>query len=168
MPLELCQFSPEDRDALQLVEYEPMNMTEPTAPPIIPIEKLIKIYVRMRDAKSAWNKERDAEEKEKFGTPMEMIERELLARAQAQGVDGFKTEFGTMYVSETVRASGADWGAFVGWLKDIDADPLDYLEKRIKVDGIKRFMEANDGALPPGVNIFKKVDANIRRSTDAV
>jgi hypothetical protein len=168
MPLELCHFPPEESAALQLVEYAPMDMSEPTAPPIIPIEKLIKIYVRMRDAKSAWNKVKDAEEKEKFTGPMELIERELLARAQSQGVEGFKTEFGTMYISETVRASGADWGLFTGWLKDIDADPLDYLEKRIKVDGIKRFMEANDGALPPGVNIFKKVDANIRRSTDAV
>lgn len=127
----------------------------------IPIDRLVKIYVKIRDAKSAAQKEFDALKKT-FDEKLASIATELKARAQAEGVEGFKTDEGTVYLSETMKTSCGDWNAFGLFLKE--HDPLEFLEKRISSTAIKEFMKQNEGQLPPGVTIFKEIEAKIRRA----
>ena len=127
----------------------------------VPIDKLVKIYVKIRDALSAEKKKYETIEAE-FKGQMAMIATELKARAQAEGVEGFRTDFGTVYMSETMKTSCADWSAFGDFLKD--HDPLEFLEKRISSTAIKEYMKQTDGQLPPGVSIFKELEARVRRS----
>lgn len=127
----------------------------------VPIDTLVKIYVKIRDAKAAAKKVFEAEA-EKLETKLAMIATELKARAQAQGVDGFKTEFGTVFLSETMKTSCADWSAFGEFLKT--HDPLEYMEKRISSTAVKEYMKTNAGQLPPGVNVFREIEARVRRS----
>ena len=127
----------------------------------VPIDKLVKIYVKIRDALSAEKKKYETIEAE-FKGQMAMIATELKARAQAEGVEGFRTDFGTVYMSETMKTSCADWSAFGEFLKD--HDPLEFLEKRISSTAIKEYMKQTDGQLPPGVSIFKELEARVRRS----
>jgi hypothetical protein len=127
----------------------------------MPVDTLVKIYIKIRDAKSAAKKEFDKAE-EGFNTKLAMISTELKARAQAEHVEGFKTEFGTVYLSETMKVSCADWGAFGTFLTD--HDPLEFMEKRISSTAIKDYMKANEGQLPPGVNIFKEIEARVRKA----
>lgn len=125
------------------------------------IETLVKIYVKIRDAKSAAKKEFDKAE-EAFNTKLATVATELKARAQAQGVEGFKTEFGTVYMSETMKVSCADWSAFGTFLTG--KDPLEYLEKRVSSTAVKEYMKANEGQLPPGISIFKELEARVRKA----
>jgi hypothetical protein len=127
----------------------------------VAVDILVKLYVKIRDAKSAAKKVFDTAEA-KFNEQLAQVSTELKARAQAEGVEGFKTEFGTVYLSETMKTSCADWGAFGKFLED--HDPLEFLEKRISSTAIKDYMKENEGQLPPGVNIFKEIEARVRRA----
>ncbi len=129
--------------------------------PQIPVDKLVKIYVKIRDALSAEKKKFDAIEADYKGQ-MAMVATELKARAQAEGVDGFKTEFGTVYLSETMKTSCADWGVFGEFLKT--HDPLEFMEKRISSTAVKEYMKQNEGQLPPGVSVFREIEARVRRA----
>ncbi len=128
----------------------------------IPVDRLVKIYVKMREAKAAEVKAHDARIKETYDLPMAQIATELKARAQAEGVEGFKTDFGTVYMATDFKASCADWGAFYGWIMANDA--MDFLERRISAGKVKDYMAANDGELPPGVNVFKELVARVRKA----
>lgn len=127
----------------------------------VPIDTLVKIYVKIRDAKSAKKKSYDAEAAD-LDEKLAMVATELKARAQAEGVDGFKTGFGTVYLSETMKTSCADWFAFGEFLKT--HDPLEFMERRVSSTAVKEFMKQNEGQLPPGVSIFKEIEARVRRA----
>lgn len=128
---------------------------------MIAIDQLVKVYVRIRDAKTeikrAYEKEAAA-----LDAQLERVATELKARAQADGVDGFKTEFGTVYLSETMKTSCADWAAFGEFLKT--HDPLEFMEKRVSSTAVKEYMKQNQGQLPPGISIFKEIEARVRRA----
>jgi hypothetical protein len=127
----------------------------------VPVDTLVKIYVKIRDAKSAAKKEFEKAETA-WNEKLALITTELKARAQAAGVEGFKTEFGTVYLSEIMQISCADWGAFGEFLKD--KDPLEYMEKRISSTAVKNYMKTSGGVLPPGVNVFREIEARVRRA----
>lgn len=127
----------------------------------IPVNKLVKIYVRIREAKGVKQKAFDAEIKT-LDDQMKTIATELKQRAQTEGVNGFKTEHGTVYMATSLKTSCQDWGIFYDWIKANDA--LDFLERRISSGKVKDFMEAHDGELPPGVNIFKELEARVRKA----
>ncbi|MHB0965327.1 MAG: Mom family adenine methylcarbamoylation protein [Bellilinea sp.] len=142
---------------------------EQTAPvvencaPQIPVDKLVKIYVKIRDTLSERKREFDAVEKDLKGQ-MAMIATELKGRAQLEGVDGFKTEFGTVFLAETMKTSCADWAVFGEFLKT--HDPLEFMEKRISSTAVKEYMKVNGGQLPPGVSVFREIEARVRRAGD--
>lgn len=125
------------------------------------VDKLVDVYIKLRDRRAArtsqYEKE-DKTDKEK----MEVVEAALLKRAEEEGVTGFKTEHGTTYVDVKYLCSGADWGAFYNWMKENDA--LDMLERRIKSTSIKTYMEENEGAIPPGVNVMSVRQMKVRRN----
>ena len=127
----------------------------------VPIETLVKIFVKIRDAKNAAKKKFEAEAAE-LEAKLDAIATELKSRAQEQGVDGFKTDYGTVSLVETMKTACADWGAFGEFLKD--HDPLEFMEKRISSTAVKTYMKDHEGMLPPGVSIFKEVEARVRRA----
>lgn len=128
-----------------------------------PVDRLVKIYVKIRDAKAAKNKAHDAEIKE-LDDQMRAVAAELKSRAQADGVEGYRTDFGTVYMAVDIKTSCQDWGAFYDWIKQNDA--LDFLERRISSSKVSGYMESTGGELPPGVNIFKTLEARVRRATE--
>jgi hypothetical protein len=125
------------------------------------VNMLTALYIARRDEKAAAKKEFDSEYA-MLDADLSAIATELKARAQAEGVDGFKAESGTVYLSETMKVSGSDWNAFSEFLKT--HDPLEFMEKRISATAVKTFMKDTDGQLPPGVSIFKEIEARVRRA----
>lgn len=129
---------------------------------IIPIDRLVKVYVKMRDAKSEMTKRHDAEVAV-LDEAMDKISVEFKRRALEQGTDGFKTDFGTVYLQTSLKSSCADWQIFYDWMQKENA--LDFLEKRISNGQIKTYMEEHEGALPPGISVFKEIEARVRRNS---
>ncbi len=128
--------------------------------PKAPIDKRVAKYVALRDARAAANKEA-GEVDASYKSAMEAIEHSLIAEAQATGVTGFKTEFGTTYLEERMLASIADEKAFFDFV--LEQGDLDFFERRIKVTHINEYAKLNEGRMPPGLNYFREMTMKVRR-----
>jgi hypothetical protein len=129
---------------------------------VIPIERLVRIYVKIRDAKCELKKVQDAEMRA-LSDQQDRIAVELKKRAMEAGVNAFKTDAGTASMTTSIRASCSDWDAFGVFLKD--QDPIEFLGKSVKSATIRAYMDEHDGGLPPGINIFKEVSVSVKRAS---
>lgn len=125
----------------------------------IETDRLVRTFIRIRAERSeltAAFTEKDDALKESLRT----IEAELLARAQADGVKGFSTKDGTTYIAEEAHASVAmpdDFRAFV-----LDTGDLDFYEQRPSLKHIKEYQERHEGAVPPGIKLFRENRMRVR------
>ena len=123
-------------------------------------DKLVKTYVRMRDARSKLSAEFKKKDEE-IKAQMERLELFMLEQMQNTGVESFKTLDGTAYRTETMVPTGSDWDAFFKWVKETNG--FDFFFKRIKADAVKDYMDQNGGKAPPGVSVFAKYGVTVRR-----
>lgn len=123
--------------------------------------KLVKAYVKMRDAKAAL--EREYEEKiNDLSEQMGIIEHELLEICKSTGQDGGKTEYGSFTRTVKTRYWTNDWDSMFTFIRDNDA--VELLEKRIHQGNFKEFLEQNPGKMPAGVNVDSKYAITVRRA----
>lgn len=128
------------------------------------IEKLTKAYIAIRDHRAEIKKAFEDEYKE-LGSKMDRLEAELLRFLQDNHSDAVKTTFGTVYRQEEVKPSCQSWTDLDAWIEtNPDVTPSDVLEKRLSKKFITEYMDAHDGALPPGVSIYREYVARVRRS----
>jgi adenosine deaminase len=122
---------------------------------------MTKAYVNLREARHKLKREFE-EQDQKLKAKMERLEAEMLKFLQENNTDSVKTQSGTFYRQEEVTPTGSDWDAFYQWVAKNDA--FDALERRIKKTFIKEYMEMHDGAIPPGVSVYREYVARVRRS----
>lgn len=123
-------------------------------------KRLVNVYLKMRDAKTALTRQFE-EEKAKLDGKMELVEQALLKFLNDHKMDSAKAGAATFYRQEEIIPAGSDWDRFYKWVKKEDA--FEALEKRIKKTFIKEYMEANDGAIPPGVTVHRTYAVRVRR-----
>lgn len=124
-------------------------------------DKLMKAYIRIRDQKTAEARVWDEREAKLTGD-LKAIELELLRRSQVEGVTGYKVAgVGTAYQATSTKVSMADDVAFFAFVKA--TGDLDFLERRVSSKHVTEYMEANEGRLPPGINIFRELSMRVRR-----
>jgi hypothetical protein len=128
-----------------------------------PVEKdrLVAMRIKMRDTKTEMKKAFEAEY-DAVTVAEKTVDAELKRICQEEGITGFKTEYGTVSLVETMKTGCADWSAFGDFLKT--QDPLNWLTNSIKQAPVKEYMEAHEGELPPGVSVFRETEARIRRA----
>jgi len=124
-------------------------------------DRLVKIRIKMRDAKSEMKKKFDLEY-DAITQQEKAVDAEMKRLCILEGTTGFKTEFGTVSMVETMKTSCADWTAFKDFLSH--EDPLNWLTNTIKSAAVKEYMKDHEGQLPPGVSIFKELEARVRRA----
>jgi hypothetical protein len=122
---------------------------------------LTKTYVKIRDARTALKRKFD-EEDGKLKAKLERLEGAMLKFLQESGIDSAKTENGTFYRQEEITPTGSDWDRFYQWIAENDA--FDALERRIKKTFVKEYMETHEGAIPPGVTVYREYVVRVRRS----
>ena len=125
-----------------------------------PVDKRVAKFVALRDARATNNKAADQMD-QAYKQAMAAIEASLIKDAQEQGVTGFKTESGTTYLDEVLRASVADDNVFYAFVKD--TGDLDFFERRLSSTHIKEWQKENNGMLPPGLNVFRELTMKVRR-----
>ena len=143
-------------DATQLAEFVAQI-------PKLPRDKLVKLFVRTRDEKSKAKREADAVEAQ-FKLIMESCENTMLASCDATGDTGFTTPYGTTYQAETMKISIADDAAFFDFVKQ--QGDLDFFERRVASKHVQAHMALNNGAAPPGLNIFKERVIRVRKASE--
>ena len=100
-------------------------------------------------------------EEAKLKGDLEEITNFMLTCLNDGGMESVKTTEGTFFRKEKVIPQGADWDAFYKWVAKNDA--FDALERRIKSTFITDYMKEHDGALPPGVNVFRQWTVGVRK-----
>jgi hypothetical protein len=125
-------------------------------------EKLVSVYVKIRDAKAAKTKEMEDAIKT-LDDQLEAIEQELLAICKTTGQEGGKTAAGSFTRSVKTRYWTSDWESMYEFVLDNKVPEL--LERRIAQGNFREFLENNPDLLPKGVNVESKYSITVRRST---
>lgn len=128
------------------------------------IEKVVQAYNAIRDARTVRRHAYEAEDV-KLEADQQLLKGVLLQLLNQSGARSMTTDAGTVFKSEKIKPSAADWGVIWDWMKEHDAPDL--VERRLKTTFIKDYMEANAGALPPGVNVMREFEVTVRRPTKA-
>jgi len=128
----------------------------------IPLDKLARVYRKIRDQISTLTKEYDTQV-EVLKAQQEEIKNAMKDQMQALGVTSVRTPQGTVVLSVKTRYSTADWDSFKKFV--VEQDALDLFEKRIAQGNMKQFLEENPGVVPPGLNSNAEYDISVRKPT---
>jgi len=123
----------------------------------VPLDKLVRIYMKMRAKLS----ELDAQV-EALKEQQQMIKTEIKDRLRSVGAKSMKTEHGTVSLVEKTRYYTQDWDSFKRFV--IENDAVDLLEKRIAQTNMKTFLQENPTMVPPGLNSDTEIDVSIRKA----
>lgn len=123
----------------------------------VPLDKLVRIYMKMRAKLSELDGQIEALKEQQ-----QMIKTEIKDRLRSVGAKSMKTEHGTVSLVEKTRYYTQDWDSFKRFV--IENDAVDLLEKRIAQINMKTFLQENPALVPPGLNSDTEIDVSIRKA----
>lgn len=129
-------------------------MTDVTA------EKLVEIYVKIRDKRAQIQKEYEKEDG-RLKEQLELVTGKLLDICRETGVESMRTHAGTVSRSVTTRYWTSDWASMYEFIKEHDA--VNLLEQRIHQGNIKTFLSENPESVPKGLNSDSKYTIRVVR-----
>ena len=127
----------------------------------VPLEKLTRIYIKMRDKKA----ELEAELENQVGkleNDMGTVKAAILNHMKSLGVESLRTDAGTVYRTVRTKYSTSDWESMGKFILEHGVPEL--LEKRIQQTNMRVFLEENPDLLPPGLNSNMEYSVTIKRS----
>jgi microcystin degradation protein MlrC len=128
----------------------------------IPLDKLAKIYRKLRGKISELTQEYDTQV-EVLKSQQDEIKNAMKDQMKALGVTSVRTLEGTVVLSVKTRYSTQDWDEFKKFVLEHEA--LELLEKRIAQTNMAQFLEENPGSMPPGLNSSSEYDISVRKPT---
>ena len=123
--------------------------------------KLVQVYVKIRDARAAKTKEME-DAIAALDAQLDVIETELLELCKTTGQDGGKTQFGSFRRSVKTRYWTSDWDSMYRFIKEHDAPEL--LERRVSQTTFKEFLQANPDKMPEGMNVDSRYAITVTRA----
>ena len=132
-------------------------MTDAVVPDL---DRLVSVYIKIRDKKSELAAEFNEKEKE-FDAKLDKLKAVLLEHCKETGVESVKTASGTFWRTQRKRFWTSDWEAMNRFV--VDNEAVDLLEKRIHQGNMKQFLEENPDILPPGLNADSEYSITVRR-----
>ena len=124
--------------------------------------QLVKVYIKIRDAKEIKKKQMEAEIAD-LDQQLDAVEQELLEICKTTGQDGGKTQYGSFTRAVKTRYWTSDWDSMYKFIREHDAPDL--LERRIAQGNFAQFIQENPDKMPAGVNIESKYSITVRRSS---
>jgi hypothetical protein len=137
---------------------------EDTATPAggsVPPEKLVKAYLKMRDARDNLIKEQEAALQE-VEDSMKRVKLALLEYCKEHNIESARTTAGMFYRSVKQRYWTNDWEAMGKFVVENGVPEL--LEKRLHQGNTKTFLEQNPDLLPPGLNVDSEFTITVRKA----
>jgi hypothetical protein len=136
-------------------------MSEDVVKAEVPIEKLTRIYIKMRSKKEELNRELE-DRIGKLETDMKTVKTAILDHMKSMGAESLRTEAGTVYRTIRTIYSTTDWESMNKFILEHGVPEL--LEKRLHQTNTKAFLEENPELLPPGLNANMEYSVTIKRS----
>jgi hypothetical protein len=128
----------------------------------VSLDKLAKIYVKIRAAIQEINKEYEGKIEE-LKSQQDLISGAMKDQMMAQGMNSVRTSGGTIILGQKRRFFTQDWDSFKQFV--IANDALDLFEKRISQSNMQQFLEANPDLFPPGLNAETEYTVSVRKPT---
>ena len=132
-------------------------------PPPIPLDKLTRIYIKIRDYSNELRLKYEEQDKE-LAEELQIIEGRMLDICKSMNADSIRTEHGTIIRSVKSRYWTNDWDSMYAFIKEHAAFGL--LEKRLHQSHMKEFLVENPNTLPMGLNIESEYSVVVRRSKE--
>lgn len=127
---------------------------------VMDLDRLVSVYIKIRDKKLELAAEFKEREKELDGK-LDKLKDALLEHCKETGIESVKTSSGTFWRTQKKRFWTSDWEAMNRFIMDNEA--VDLLEKRIHQGNMKQFLEENPTTLPPGLNADSEYSITVRR-----
>jgi hypothetical protein len=126
----------------------------------VSVEKLVKVYIKMRDKHTEMSREFQEQENLLKGK-MAKVKEALLDHCKEHNVDSVRTGEGLFFRTVKQNYWTSDWESMGKFVVEHNAPEL--LEKRLHQGNIKQFLEENPTLLPPGINVDSEYSVTIRR-----
>jgi len=136
-------------------------MTEEVSKAEVPLEKLTRIYIKMRDKKSELTQELDAKIA-KVDEDMRTVKTAILDHMKEIGAESLRTEAGIVYRTVRTKYATSDWESMNKFILEHSVPEL--LTKSINQANMKAFLEEHPDLLPPGLNANSEYSVTIKRS----
>lgn len=133
---------------------------EDTSQSDIPVERLVRVYLKMNAALSEKRAEFKQEE-QKLKDQMAKVKSALLKYCKDNGLESVRTAEGLFYRTVSTRYWTNDWGSMGQFIVENNVPEL--LEKSIHQTNMRQFLEENPGVLPPGLNVDSEYAITVRR-----
>jgi hypothetical protein len=127
----------------------------------VTMDRLTKIYIKMREKLSALTKAYEAEE-ERIKTQQAEVASAMKDIMRTVGGTGMKTAYGTVSLRTSTRFYAQDWDAMYQFINDNQAPFL--LEKRVAQKNMADFLEVNPGTVPPGLNTVSEITVAVTKN----
>jgi hypothetical protein len=128
--------------------------------PAIPLEKLVKTYIKINQVR-AEIKARFEEEDKALKAKTDAIKAALLQHCKDHEVESVRTNEGTFFRTVKTQYWTSDWSSLHNFV--LENRIPDILEKRINQGNMKAWIEQNPDSLPAGLNITQEYSVTIRR-----
>lgn len=128
----------------------------------IPLDKLTKAYLKLRDQRAEL-KQRFQAEDEELEVQMQMLQEEMLNICKQNNATSIRTEHGTVIRQVKSRYWTNDWDSMYTFIREHEAFGL--LEKRLHQTHMKEFLSENPDKLPIGLNVESEYTITVRRSS---
>lgn len=129
--------------------------------PEVPIAKLVKAYLRMRDKHLEMLHEFQ-EQENAIKAQMDAVKRALLQHCKDNDTTSVKTTEGTFYQTVRRRYTTGDWDSMNRFILEHQVPEL--LEKRINQGNMEQFLTEHPDLLPPGLNCDAEYSVTVRRN----
>jgi len=136
-------------------------MAEDVVQAEVPLEKLTRVYIKMRDKKAELTRELE-DEIGKVEAAMKSVKTAILDHMKSIGAESLRTESGLVYRTVKTTYSTTDWESMGKFILEHGVPEL--LDKRIQQTNMKAFLEDNPDVLPPGLNANMEYSVTIKRS----
>jgi hypothetical protein len=123
------------------------------------VEQLIRIYIKMRDAKQQLQRDYDKAVND-IVAQQDLVQRAILDLCKDTGSDGFKTSAGSVSRTVKTRYWTNDWHSMQEFIKEHDA--FDLMEQRVHQTNMRSFLEENPTLMPPGMSIDSRYVITVR------
>ena len=130
-----------------------------TTEEVIPMDRLAKIYIKIRTKVQGLTKDITELEAQKDEVANAMREQMKLI-----GSKSVRTDFGTVTMQLKTRYTSQDWDSFKTFMMQNDA--LDLVERRISQLNMAKFLEENPGIVPPGLNADSEYTITVKKPTN--
>lgn len=126
----------------------------------VDVDKLVRVYIKMREAHSTMAAEFKKQE-DSIKEKMAVVKTALLDYCKEQNLESVRTNSGVFF--RTIKTSywTNDWESMGKFVVEHQAPEL--YEKRLHQGNIKQFLEEHPELLPPGLNVDSEYSVTVRR-----